>query len=379
MENKHHSSKQYTIWLVGGGTGGHILPLISVAEILSRHPHIKLQYLGDRRGPEHSIAKQAGLSFQHVPNGKIRRYISPKAILLNIRDLFLIGYGIIIAIRLIRKDQPNTIFSKGGPGALPVAIGAYFTRTPLITHESDAVIGATNRIISLFAETVLTAFPADVYPASYARKIVSVGLPIRREFCRPHQNQRLRRPMILITGGSQGSHAINLLVASLLPDLLSWASVTHICGAQSLQKMEDVKQSLPQVLADHYAVLDFTPDIASYMHEASLVVTRASSTIFEIATLKKPMILIPLPGSANDHQMKNAEIFLRHKAALVLNQNNLTPHLLYETIQAVLYDRKIMSELVEGTRHFSCCGSADHVATLVLQSAMQEREPGRRK
>lgn len=379
MENNQHTPKHYIIWLVGGKTGGHILPLISVAEEFARHPNVKLFYVGDKSGPEYKLAKQSDLTFLHVPSGKLRRYFTLTALFLNVRDLFLLFYGTIVAFGLIRKNRPHTIFSKGGPGALPVAVAAFLTRTPLITHESDAVMGATNRIIALFAENVLTAFPADLYPTSLARKIVSVGLPIRHEFCRHYNAHHLQRPMILVTGGSQGALAINRMVASFLPDLLSWASVTHICGPLSLAEMQTIKKSLPPVLADHYAILDFTPDIASYMRESSLVITRASSTIFEIATLRKPMILIPLPQSANDHQMKNAEIFLRHRAALVLNQQNLTPQLLYETIRAVLQDRKVMSELVEGTRHFSCCGSAKRVAALIMQSAMQERVQLERK
>lgn len=370
---KQHPKKGRIIWLVGGGTGGHIMPLMAVAEELSHRPAVKLTYIGDASGPESEIAKKAGLSFVHIPSGKLRRYFGFTAIILNIRDIFLILAGIILAYRLIRRKKPSLIFSKGGPVALPVALAAYITRTPLMTHESDVVMGITNRIIGTFAKTIMTAFPASFYPTIYARKIVSVGVPIRREFCHHPTIHHQKRPMILITGGSQGARAINLLVGSILPDLLRQASVMHICGKYSFKEFQELKKELPDDLAAHYGLVDFTPDIASYMREAALVITRASSTIFEVATLGKPMIIIPLPGSANDHQLKNAEAFLRYKAALVLKQNNLTPNLLYETIQAVLQDKKVMRELVEGTRHFSCCDSARQVATLLLQASMQVR------
>jgi UDP-N-acetylglucosamine--N-acetylmuramyl-(pentapeptide) pyrophosphoryl-undecaprenol N-acetylglucosamine transferase len=372
MAHKQLIDKQL-IWLVGGGTGGHIMPLIAVAKELAKRPKIKLVYIGNRRGPEADIAKQAGLTFWHVPSGKLRRYVSFSAIFSNIRDGFFIVFGIWVAFRLIRQHRPHLIFSKGGPSALPVAIAAYLSRTPLITHESDAMMGISNRIIASFATTVLTAFPASVYPSAYAGKIQSVGLPIRSDFCLREPLPHARRPMILVTGGSQGSRAINLLIAEILPDLLKTASVMHICGKQSFQELQEIKKILPEGLAEHYAVLDFTPDIASYMREATLVVTRASSTMFEAASLGKPMIVIPLPGSANDHQMKNAEIFQKHKAAIVLRQDNLTPNLLYETIHAVLQDKKVMSELVEGTRHFSCCDTARRVADIILQQTMQGR------
>jgi UDP-N-acetylglucosamine--N-acetylmuramyl-(pentapeptide) pyrophosphoryl-undecaprenol N-acetylglucosamine transferase len=369
--NSHH--KRHTIWLVGGGTGGHIIPLLAVAEILKDDPSVSLTYLGDENGPEYTLARQAGLPFLSVPTGKLRRYFSPSAFFLNIRDIFRLLSGVILSYRFIKQKRPRVIFSKGGPAALPVALAAYLTSTRLITHESDSAMGMTNWLIGTFARTVLTAFPASVYPSRFAGKIISVGVPIRRDFCHTVRRATGRgRPMILITGASQGSVAINEAMAAILPQLLQHTSVMHITGALSHKRFLALKAQLPPKLSDHYGVIDFTSAIADYMREADVIVSRSGSTIFEIASLGKPMILIPLPTSANDHQRKNAEWFVKANAAVMIAQSHLTPTLLYETIMTVLEDAKLRAELKEGTRSFSSCNAARQVATLLKEYADED-------
>jgi UDP-N-acetylglucosamine--N-acetylmuramyl-(pentapeptide) pyrophosphoryl-undecaprenol N-acetylglucosamine transferase len=377
LYNEHNMKEKnskihHSVWLVGGETAGHIMPLLAVAEELKhRHPQIRLTYIGDGQGREATLARQAGIHFVSIQNGKLRRYLTFGSILLNIRDSLLVLIGIVQSYRLIKSKKPDLIFSKGGPVALPVALAAAATHTPLITHESDVVMGISNRLIANFASTVLTSFPAAFYPTRFAHKIKWVGLPLRPEFCESRHTTHHGKPMVLITGGSQGAMAINEMIASILPDLLQSASVMHIVGPQSYKEFKAIKDGLPDEIADNYGVLDFTPDIAEYMREATVVVTRASSTIFELATLEKPMILIPLPSAANNHQLQNAELFVRYNAAILLNQENLTPSLLYETINSLLHDPKLRTELKKGTRKFNCCDSSAQVANLIVDIITQ--------
>lgn len=363
------AAKQKRIWMVGGGTAGHYVPLLAVAEILKRDDSIHLTYISDGDDKEMSLAHGLGLRPIVIGTGKIRRHtLSPKALFLNVRDLFRMSKGLLTAVTLIKKQQPRVIFTKGGPLAFPVALAARLTQIPVITHESDAIMGGTNRFISRFAEKVLTGFPATVYPYTIAHKITHVGIPLRPEFCRQHRHvPAQRRPMVLITGGSQGAQTLSELFIPILPDLLKHASVVHITGSRFVDMFRELKESLPEPLRDHYAVLDFTPDIMQYMREASVVVTRGSSTIFELATLHKPIISVPLPWSANNHQVRNAEIFAEHNAAIMLRQDNLTPERLYETIQSVLSDKQLAHELKEGTKLFACCDAAPKTADILKQ------------
>lgn len=363
------ASKPRRIWMVGGGTGGHYVPLMAVAEILKRDKSLHLTYISDGGDREMTLAHGIGLRPIVITTGKIRRHtLSPKALLLNLRDSVRVVRAIIQSVNLIKKQRPSIIFTKGGQLAFPVAIAARVTKTPIITHESDSVMGGTNRFIARFAKAVFTGFPASVYPYSLAEKIVHVGIPLRSEFCRQtNKVHTSRRPMILVTGGSQGAKSINDLFIPILPQLLEHASVVHITGPVSAPFFLELKDTLPENVRDHYAVLDFTPDIVHYMRECSVMVMRASSTIFEGASLHKPMILIPLPWAANDHQTKNAEIFAQHNAALMLIQANLTPERLYETIQSVLSDKQLASELREGTKVFESCDAAVKTAVLLQQ------------
>ncbi len=362
-----------TLWLVGGGTGGHLVPLLAVAQHLRGISGLELTYIGERGNQKDSaLARQASLPVLFIPVGKLRRNLSLRDSFLTVRDAFRLLRGIYASYRLIKTHRPALIFSKGGPVALPVGCAAWLTNTPLVTHESDAVMGATNRFLAHFARTVFTGFPASVYPARYARKIQHVGIPLRQEFCRSRAKlHRRSRPMVLITGGSQGAHAINVLVGAVLPQLLKYADVMHITGALDYSHFQTLKEGLPSPLADRYGAVDFTPDIAAYMREADLVVTRASSTIFEVASLGKPMFLIPLPSAAHNHQVKNAELFVAQHAAVMARQENLTPDSFYETIKTVLSDTRLQDRLREGTRYFACCQAAKQVAAFLMQT-MQE-------
>lgn len=365
-------SKKQRIWLVGGGTGGHIVPLLAVAEILQQHKNIKLQYVGDKRGPEYTLAQNQGLDFIAVSTGKMRRHFGLTALILNMRDAVRIKLGIIQSLQAIAREQPRVIFSKGGPASLPVVLAAAIARVPVVTHESDVVMGWANRMNAYLADKVLVSFPASLYPQRYARKLVTVGLPIRRVFCAPQRkdSHRSRRPMILVMGGSQGSVAINETLAPILPELLKEWSVMHITGSLSYERFCALRDLLPKKLADNYGVIDYTSDVASYMRDATVVVVRASSTIFELASLGKAMILIPLPTAANNHQVKNAEYFAERGAALIELQHQLTPEKLYESICSVVTDRALRRSLEEGARQFASCDATKRVVAL-LQSYLK--------
>lgn len=349
------------IWLVGGGTGGHVVPLLAIAEVLQKDSSLHLTFIGEKNGKEKQMAKSAGLRFLSIPSGKLRRSFSLSSTILNVRDAIKLIAGVVKSYRLIKYEKPSLILTKGGPVSLPVAIAANITKTRLVTHESDAVIGKSNDYSAGVAETLFTGFPASYYPPKYASKIVHVGIPLRSAFC-TSSKKKSSRPMILVTGGSQGSVSINQLIWTILPDLLKDYSVVHLVGETSYSDAKKVKELLPEGLQRYYEAFAFTPDIAQYMQEASVVITRGGSQIFEAASLGKPMIIIPLPWAAQNHQVKNAEIFARHKAAIMLIQDNLTPEKLYETIRSLLEDTVLQKELEEGTRIFNSCQAATKVA-----------------
>lgn len=356
----------HDVWLVGGGTGGHVVPLLAVAEELTKHEHIRLTFLGDKRGVEAGMVHKALYKFMHVPTGKLRRDIGVSSLINNVFDSMRIVAGIVKTYYLIGKHRPAVILSKGGPVALPVAIAGWLRGVTIITHESDIVIGAANAWIARLANVVLTGFPVTSYPAGLAQKIKHVGIPLRSDFSKKVHVHQHHRPMVLVTGGSQGAASVGSILIACLPDILKHADVMHICGASSVKECEGAKSALPESLRDSYAYVPYTDTFADYVRESTLVVTRGGSQIFEIATLEKPMLIIPLPWSAQNHQLKNAEYFARHDAAIVLRQEGLTPEKLYETIRALLEDRPLRQSLARHAHQFESSRAAHLVAQCVL-------------
>ncbi len=363
MPNKQDKETKL-IWLVGGGTGGHVVALFPVAAELKKDKHLRLMYIGGGHNTlESKLAKEADIPFKTVPYGKFRRYITLGSIIANVGDAVKIAAGVLKSYGLIKRYKPALIFSKGGPVALPVALAAWLTGTCLITHESDTVMGVTNRWIGTFACQILTAFPASYYPLRYAKKIIAVGLPIRPEFCRPGSPVKKQPPTVVIMGGSQGSRAINLVTYASLPRLLTSMRVVHITGDQGFVEACSVKVKLGN--PENYEVIGFTPEVARYMKEATLLVVRASSTIFEAASLHKPMLLIPLPSAAGNHQVKNAEAFVQAGAAVMVRQESLTPEMFCEKIEQILRDKVLQARLQKGTAVFASCQTAQKVADSV--------------
>ncbi len=354
------------VWFVGGETGGHVVPLIAVAEVLSQKNTVRIRFIGSRNSIEERLARQSGYPFLSVMTGKLRRDFGVLSLLKNGIDAVRFSLGILQSLWLIHRYHPSVVFSKGGPVSLPVVIAAAVLRVPVVTHESDIVMGHSNRFISRLAKTVMTGFPVVNYPYIDATKLVEVGIPLRQQFCRKQSHHHhSHRPMVLVTGGSQGAATVGELLVRILPELLQKADVMHICGDSMVATCQAAKAELPERVRDHYGFVSYTDDIADYIRESTVVVTRGSSQIFEIASLGKAMICIPLPWAANNHQLKNAQYFASRGAAVVTRQENLTPERLYETISSVLDDKQLRLSLEKNVVQFNSCESASRIVEII--------------
>lgn len=349
------------VWFVGGETGGHVVPLLAVAEQLKETQKVAVKFVGSRHSIESRLAKKHGYPFIVVWSGKFRRSWSFLVALRNGLDFLLLAFGICQAWWLLGKDRPTIVFSKGGPVALPVALAAWIRKIPLFTHESDSVMGQSNRLISRLATKVYVGFPAEMYPFVPAQKLVHVGIPLRQEFCTT-TTRRAEIPMVLVTGGSQGAASVGRIVLDVLPQIVSKAHVMHICGEALLKECEIAKDKLPPKLRDRYAYVAFTDEMAHYIAESTCVVTRGSSQLFEIAALGRAIISVPLPWAANNHQVKNSHYFASRGAAIVVRQENLTPTLLYETIDSVLSDPVLRRKMEHAGRQLVRCDAAKRIA-----------------
>lgn len=323
------------IVLTGGGTAGHVTPNIALLPYLKEAGY-EIVYIGSIDGMEKKLIEDCGITYYGIHSGKLRRYIDAK----NISDIFRVVRGIGEARKLIKKLKPDIVFSKGGFVAVPVVVGAYLNKVPVILHESDITPGLANKLAMPFAKAVCTTFPEAV-KAIPDNKGILTGTPIRDMIFEGDKAKGLdlcgfdgTKPVMLVMGGSQGSVKINNFIRELLPKLQERFDVVHLCGKGNYDK---TKEDLKGYKQFEY-VSDELPDIFA---AASFVVSRAgSNAICEFLALNMPMLLIPLSLKASrGDQILNAQSFEKQGFASVYDEDTMTSKGLFESIVS-LYDNR---------------------------------------
>lgn len=362
--------------LTGGGTGGHIYPLLSILEELKnklKEERLEVLYVGSRSGVEQEIIKNRNIPSFFIYSGKWRRYWLKwlPAALLNFRDLFLILIGFFQAFFIVTRYRPEIIIAKGGYVALPIVFAAWFCHIPVVTHESDIVMGFSNRMSAKIAKKIFVSFPLKYYKGLPKDKLLFTGNPVRQEF---YQNQKSKAhksknlPTILITGGSQGSRKINETVYKILPRLLQISKVYHSIGNSGFTGAENTKNALKE-FQDRYFIYDFLEEeMPKIMQNCDLVVSRAgANTLAEISASSKPSILIPLKNAASDHQAKNAHIFEQNEAAVIIFEDNLTGETLIKNIKKLISNKDNLKKMGERASKVFHHNAASLIAEEILK------------
>src|SRR3989338_5677638 len=359
------STKKLKIVLTGGGTGGHIVPLIAVYRELfklTQNNKIKLKcvFIGPIRNNK-GLFKTDNIKTLPLFTGRLRRYITFKSILLNFIDIFKLIVGFLQAIIYLIIFHPDIIFSKGGYGSFPTTIAAWFFKIPIIIHESDSIPGTTNRFLAKFAKKVVVSFPGE-YKQLPNKKIIQLGTPLRnmlninKEKAKNFFDLQNVKPILFITGASQGAEQINELVLANLENLTQKYEIIHQVGDKNYKKISQRIKEFPTSVISRYHIFPYLPEekmIAAYV-VADIVISRASSTnLFEIALLAKPSILIPLPTSAAGHQLKNAQIYSQQRACLNLDPFTITPKIFLDSIDNLMSDAEKLKKMSQAAKNFS--------------------------
>jgi UDP-N-acetylglucosamine--N-acetylmuramyl-(pentapeptide) pyrophosphoryl-undecaprenol N-acetylglucosamine transferase len=360
-----------TIVVAGGGTAGHVYPTLAVvSEILRIAPDTKIAYIGQTGGSEQTIIADAHLEnsieYIHIAAEKLRRYWSYRILILPLAVL----RGMFQALGHLRRLRPTVVFCKGGYVCIPVALAAWWLGIPIILHETDASMGLANRLIAPFAVKIAVSFPRPTFLTEKTdRKIVFTGQPVRPVFFQSpaRRSTSSNRPVVMVTGSMQGARAINQLIQETLPQLLERYRIIHITGPNDFKSLQSSTQS------QFYEPVPYTAKFYDLLVQADVVVSRAGGTIFELAALGKPSILIPLPSAANDHQRHNAAMFAEQDAAVVLEETTLTGELLVQTIGELIRDSKRRASLSRNVRQFARKDAATHLAQLVLEISEQRK------
>lgn len=375
-----------TIAFTGGGTGGHFTPIIAMVEALNdlvREDRLiapKLYYLAPNPYDEKALFEN-GITYVRIPSGKIRRYASFQ----NITDSFITFFGTLYAVGMLFRLYPDVVVSKGGYGSVPTVLAARLLRIPIIIHESDAKPGRANLFAAKFAEKIAVSFDGSekYFPKKVQNKIARTGIPIRKALMRTEsegaqQYLHLENtiPTVFILGGSQGSVRINESIISALPDLVSFANVIHQTGQLNFKNVKAVAEVAlaKNAHADRYHPIDYLSEVALQRAAgvASVVVSRAGATsIAEISFWKKPAILIPIPESISHDQRSNAYAYAATGAAVVIEEENLTPHLLVSEIERIVNDPELSKKMVATAEGFSDPDAARILATEILAVALE--------
>ncbi len=377
------------IVLVGGGTGGHFYPLIAISEgieAICRERNLlepELYYLGPAPFDANALMER---DIIHIPSpaGKLRRYSSP----LNIFSFFSTIVGIIKSLFQLYNLFPDVIFSTGGYAAFPTLYAARLLTIPVVIYDADATPGRVTLWSAKFAKWIGTAHPeaATHFPESLRHKIARVGHPIRSQIEHPTKEggyEFLKLdpsvPAVFIMGGSQGAQAINNTVLDAVKELITRYNVIHQAGSANLKEVTGVADLIlhDEPHQERYRAFGLLNTLAIRMAAgiSTVIVSRAGSgSIFEIASWGIPAILVPLPTDISHDQTENAFSYARAGAAVVIEQRNLTQHVLTAEIDRLMNNSEQRAAMSEAAKAYSRPEAAKKIAHILLETSL-EHEP----
>lgn len=319
-----------TIVFTGGGTGGHIWPLVTIVRWAKKNMGIRPIYFGTGSALERRVWRKEGVRQYTIPSGKRRNYFA----LSNFIDAIILPFGVLKALVWLWIVKPAFVFGKGGYGMVPAAAAARILDIPVVSHESDIVMGKTNKWLLNRGGLVLTAFPRNEYGDIKNENIRYAGMPIHPRYF--ETNNKKTEGRIVIFGGSQGSVRINTCVKDVWEQLANLASIVHVVGAYDYKRMQSERDKLPEIIRRRVEIVKETDSLPDIIGGAKMVIGRGGATsLWEMAYSEVPSIVIPLPESAGDHQRLNSIYMSREFPWIkVLEENELTSEKLLQMVKS---------------------------------------------
>jgi UDP-N-acetylglucosamine--N-acetylmuramyl-(pentapeptide) pyrophosphoryl-undecaprenol N-acetylglucosamine transferase len=353
-----------TIAFTGGGTGGHIYPALALIPYLHSRGEFRIFWIGSGSGMDRALVEAEGILFYGIPSGKLRRYFSLRIFF----DIFKIIAGFFAARRILKKEKPALLFSKGGFVSVPPCAAAASLGIPVFSHESDRSPGLATRINLRFSEQVFIPYQesAELFPSSCRPKLQVSGNPIRVQFRgadpakgRAFLGLNAEERILLVLGGSQGAQEINDLVREALPDLVKTYTVVHQTGSNTGgEEKPGAKYKPCRYIRD---------ELHHVLAAAEIILCRSGAgTVWECASLQKPMILIPLGGSSSrGDQVENAEMFERMGAALMFRPGNASREGLVRAVAALAGDKEKRLAMTAASSQIASCDAACRIAASI--------------
>jgi len=356
---------------------------LAVIEELEKSGYKDIVYVGSNAGMEIKIIPQLDLKFHFIHAGKFRRYhnntivnlFNPQTIISNMGDVFRVIRGFFESRAIIREYRPEIVFIKGGYVGLPVGLAAASMGYPLFIHESDSEMGLSNKILSRFADRIMVSYPENFYNNLPKAKLIFTGNPVRKDLLKGSKEEgekifelKGHDPVILIVGGSQGSHFINSLIAESITDLLKKYQIIHVCGDNDFSWLMYLKSGLTAEAQKKYHLYSFlSGELKDAYAVSDLIISRSGQNfISEFCALGKPMLLIPLGSSANSHQYRNAQIMMRQGAAYSLEESETSKDLLLSQLELIFEKEGEIEFLARKSKEFGKIDAAKEMADVMV-------------
>lgn len=351
------------IIMTGGGTAGHVTPNIALIPGLRKKGY-DIVYIGSYNGMERRLIEKVGITYFGISSGKLRRYFDWE----NFSDPFKVCKGFFESVRIIKKEKPNIVFSKGGFVSVPVVLAAKFCGVPAIIHESDITPGLANKIAIHGAKKVCCNFPETVeYIPDH--KGVLTGTPIRKDLFEGNEKTAMglcdfinhSKPVLLIVGGSSGAKILNEMIRKNLNALLEKYYIIHLCGRGNYE--EDLNG------VEGYAQFEYVnEELKDIFALSDIVLSRAgANSIGEIAALAIPNILVPLTlTQSRGDQILNAKSFVKQGFSVMLEEESLTDQILLNTIESVYNNRE---KYIDNMKKKATINSEEIIINLIVANS----------
>ena len=311
------------IFFTGGGSGGHVVPALTLIDAIKKSSDINIYYVGGKRSVERELVRAQGLKYYAIQTGKLRRYFSIE----NMIDFFRFIIGIVQSLVILfkYKKRETLIFSTGGFVGLPLVIAAGILGFPVFIHEQTSRVGLANKIASYFAEKVFISFleSKKFFPE---HKIIFSGYPLKDACFTPKDKgfifeniklAEIEKPILLITGGGNGSKLLNDFVTVQINSLTSKYFVIHQVGQKFIEEMKSLE-------INNYHPVAFADQIIEIMKHADLIISRAGAgTVMELMALQKTSVFVPLKIAQKNEQYHNAMEASKLVGSAVVKEDDL--------------------------------------------------------
>ena len=372
----------------GGGSGGHVTPLVAVAEELKKRcPQARVHavvHRGDSGGVNRVVKDSGAIDEVHeIFAGKLRRYhgeglkqlLDIKEMLKNLRDVFYVIVGFIQSLYLVLRYKPKALFMRGGYVGVPLGFAARLLHRPYLTHDSDAVASLANRLIARGASAHAVGLPKENYRYNQSRTH-HVGIPVNKAYTvinsdlRETARQELKLPhdaeVVLVTGGGLGARSLNRTAAAVLLRLLKSRPrlfIIHIAGKKLQEEVEHLYRNTSRSL-----VYGFTNELRLLSEASDVVITRAGATaLTEFSIQKQAMIIVPNNQLTGGHQLQNARVYQENSAAVLVDEDENTQEVLYKTVNELLDNPAERGRLGESAEQLVKKDAAENVVDILIK------------